>query len=300
LKELVQFQHGELFKAVVGVKIKMSMSEPKQTIFKEALAWSSGALISESLPKVGISKIIIKHNTGTAGGGSYVANTAIENIEILIDGKPMINYGGRKSIAGQISMGIAVLRELYKQMHNAVAMPNELFIIELPDALPKGREIQIKAEMATMASMGITTSYDGTYDVLFETRDLVPKATVVPYIAYQEFSDGATTGNLIHYLNALPYKLRTLIMITYDGTTLADTTYDKLELGKPKDAPYFNGKLALLKEKFQSVSGVSLATGFYIASWKNGIVVPSDTLKMNWYAGTAGTAKYIHCAWLAY
>lgn len=41
------------------------MVESKQQVFKEALAWSSGGLISESLPKVGISKIIIKHNTGT-------------------------------------------------------------------------------------------------------------------------------------------------------------------------------------------------------------------------------------------
>lgn len=41
------------------------MAEPKQNVFKEAIAWASGGLISESLPKVGISKIIIKHNTGT-------------------------------------------------------------------------------------------------------------------------------------------------------------------------------------------------------------------------------------------
>lgn len=212
----------------------------------------------------------------------------------------MITYDGRKSIAGQISMGIAVLREFYKQIHNAVAMPNELFIVELPDALPKGREIQIKAEMATLASMGITTSYDGTFDVLYETKDLVPKATIVPYIGYQEFDDGANTGYLIHYLNALPYKLKTLIVITFDGTTLADDTYDRLTLGKPKEAPYFNGKMALAKELFQSKSGVSLATGFYLFSWKKGIIVPSDTLQMNWYAGTAGTNKRIHCAWLAY
>ena len=278
----------------------MSLVDNKQNVFKETIAWASAGLISESLPKVGISKIIIKHNVGSVGGGAYVANTALENLEILIDGKSMIRWDGRKSIAGAISLGIACLRELYKHMHNAVAMPNELFIIELPDALPKGREIQIKAEMATLASMGATGSYDGTFDIIYETKDLVPKATIIPYISFQEFNDAATVGTLIHYLIALPYKLRTLIILTLDGTTIADDTYDRLEAGKPKEASYFKGKLALLKEIFQAKSGVSLATGFYLMSWRNGIVVPSDTFKMEFFAGTAGTAKRIHVAWLAY
>lgn len=197
-------------------------------------------------------------------------------------------------------MGIAVLREFYKQKHNAVSMPNELFIVELPDALPKGREIQLKCEMATMASMGVSVSYDGTYDILYEVKDLIPKATVMPYIGWNEWDFGATTGDLIKYLNALPFKLRALIIITYDGTTLADDTFDRLQVGKPREAPYFNGKLALLKEFFQAKSGVSLATGFYILSWKGGIVVPADTLQLKFYAGTAGTNKRVHLAWIAY
>lgn len=40
-------------------------NEQKANVYQENIAWVSGGLISESLPKVGISKIIIKHNTGT-------------------------------------------------------------------------------------------------------------------------------------------------------------------------------------------------------------------------------------------
>ncbi len=268
--------------------------------FKRKLAWSSGGFISETLPRdADISRIGIKHNTGTPGGGSYVANTAIENIKIRVAGKEVIVWDGEKSIAGQVSMGIACLREFYKQMHNGVAMTNEYFIVDLPKTIPKGKDVHLVAEMATLASMGITTSYDGTYDLFYEAKPLKGKPWV-PNILWGGWNDGALTGALIHYLTTLPFPLRTLILITMDGTTLADDTYDELLMELPQKPKIFDGEMITLKEEHQRKSGVSLTTGFFMKSFPEGLRVNPDSFKIQLYAATAGTAKKVHWAAICY
>lgn len=270
-----------------------------EEIFKRKEAWVSGGYISETLPPSDISRIIIRHNTGTPGGGSYVANTFIENIKVRVTGKEVINWDGEKGIAGQISMGIACLRELYKQMNNGVSMPAEYFIIDLPAPIPKGKDVHIIAEMATMASMGITTSYDGTYDILFETKPRTGRDWV-PNILWGQWSDADKTGDLIHYLTTLPLRLRTLILISMDGTTLADATYDDIIMSLPQKPILFDGEMASLKEKHQRMSGVSLSTGFFMLSWKNGIKIPAEAFKIHLKASTAGTNKKIHWCAICY
>lgn len=271
-----------------------------EVIFKRKEAWVSGGYISYTLPiDDNIGRIIIRHNTGTPGGGSYVANTFIENFRVRVAGKELIVFDGEKGIAGQISMGIAVMRELYKQIHNGVAMPNEYFIIELPKAIPKGKDVHIIAEMATMASMGITTSYDGTYDILYESRPLKGRA-YVPNFLWGQWSDSNKTGDLIHHLTTLPLPLRTLILITMDGTTLADTTYDDIVMSLPQKPYLFDGEMASLKEEHQRKSGVSLSTGFFMKSWKQGLRVPSESFKLHLKASTAGTNKKVHWHALCY
>lgn len=267
-------------------------------IQKLKLAWSSGGLINEVLPKEGISKVIIKHNTGTAGGGSYVANTIIEDIKLRINGKDFINWGGEGGIAGQISMGIACLREFYKQKH-VVAMPAEYFIIELPDALPKGAEVQLIATMATLASAGMTTSYDGTFDVLYQMEDKILGKTVVPFITWGSWNDGADVGNLLHYLTTLPFKLRLLQFITMDATTIAVDTYDDLLMTFPAN-PIFNGALSSFKGLHEGNSKVALTDGHFMKSFKGGIKVPPESLLLMFYAGTAGTTKKVHWSAICY
>jgi len=264
----------------------------KQHVFKKYLAWSAGGLISETLPRAPISKIIILHNTGTPGGGSYVANTAIEDIVIRINGKELINWGGTSGIAGAMSFGIRALREFYSQKHR-IAMTSEYFEIELPDALPENAQIDIKATMASLASMGCTTSYDGTFDILYETQDKIPAKTLVPYITWGEWAHSNSTGTLIEYLTSLPYKLRALILITEDSNTLANTTYDSLKVSFPK-VPIFDGNMASLRAQFQQKSQMALSTGFFMLSFKGGKKIPPNTFKLEFYAGTAGTAKKVH------
>lgn len=264
-----------------------------EEIFKRKEAWVSGGYISETLPPSDISRIIIRHNTGTPGGGSYIANSFIENIRIRVSGKEVIVWDGEKGIAGKISMGIAAMRELYKQMHNGVSMPAEYFIIDLPKTIPKGKNVHIIAEMATMASMGITTSYDGTYDILYETAISMGRA-YVPNILWGQWSDGDEIGDLIHYLTPLPFALRTLILITMDETTPADTTYDDIIMSLPQKPTLFDGEMASLKETHSSKSGVSLSTGFFMKSWKEGLKVPAAAFKIHLKASTAGTNKKVH------
>lgn len=270
-----------------------------EEIFKRKESYSEGSYISETLPPTNISRIIIRHNVGTPGGGSYVDNTFLENFRVRVAGKELVVWDGEKGIAGQISMGIACMRELYKQMHNGVAMPAEYFIIDLPKTIPKGKDVHIIAEMATMASMGITTSYNGTYDILYESKPLRGKA-YVPNILWGSWGDLAKTGDLIHYLTTLPLKLRTLILITMDGTTLADTTYDDIVMSLPDRPILFDGEMASLKEKHSSKSGVTLSTGFFMKSWREGLKVSAEAFKIHLKAATAGTTKKVHWCAICY
>lgn len=264
-----------------------------EEIYKRKEPYVEGGYISATLPPTNISRIIIRHNIGTPGGGTYVANTFIENIRVRVAGKELIVWDGQKGIAGAISMGIACLRELYKQMHNGVAMPAEYFIIDLPKTIPKGKDVHLIAEMATMASMGITTSYNGTYDILYESKPLKGHA-FVPNILWGEWSDAAKIGDLIHYLTTLPVPLRTLILITMDGTTLADTTYDDIVMSLPQKPTLFDGEMASFKEEHSRKSGVSLSTGFFMKSWREGLKVSAEAFKIHLKAATAGTDKKVH------
>ena len=264
----------------------------KQHIFKPNLAWSAGNYIAETMPKAKISKIIIKHNVGTPGAGSYVANTAIEDIVLRINEKEFINWGGTKGVAGAMSYGIRALREFYLQKHR-IAMTDEYFEVELPDALPLGAHIDLKVEMASLASMGITVSYDGTFDIIYETEDKIPGKTVIPYICWGEWAHGADTGKLVEYLTTLSYRLRMLIFITEDGNTLANDTYDTLTVSFPTE-PIFEGAMASWRAHWQRKSHIALSTGFFALAFKGGKRIPANTFKFEFYAETAGTAKKVH------
>lgn len=269
----------------------------KDITFKINEPWVSGGKITHTLPKEGISEITILHNEVAPGGGTYIANTFVEDIRLRINSKEFIVWDGQSGIAGQISMGIASLRNFYKQLHN-IEMPDEHFIIELPDALPKNAEIQIIATMATMASMGITTSYTGTYDILYEIGDKIPTRQVLPYIAWNEWNFGATTGKRRAFLETLPYKLRYLLMITYDGTTLADDTFDSLLVEFPTKK-VFEGKLPFAKIHHEKMSRVALHTGHYAFFFEGGVKVPSDSLMVEWIA-SGGTTNKVHYVVVCY
>lgn len=279
-----------------------------EIVYEEGITFALGATITRTLPKAeNISEIIVQSTIGALSGGasgSYIANTAIESITIRINGKESIVYNGVSGIAGQISMGIAVLREFYQQMHG-VALIDENYVIELPDAIPKANDVQLIIKTAeNIASLQTaggdrTTIAASTIDIKYKGDDKIKGRVVVPYINWSSYYHGARVGNLPEYLPTLTQPLRKLIMIFHDANVLANDTYDRLIISKGSKN-LIDGSIADFRRNQGQKARIALSTGFLMVSFPKGLKVPASTLKLNFYAGTAGTSKNVHVAWLAY
>lgn len=279
-----------------------------EIVFEEGITFALGATITRTLPKaMAISEIIVQSTIGALSGGAsgtYIANSAIESITIRINGKESIVYNGVSGIAGQISMGIAILREFYLQMHG-VAMPDENYVVELPDAIPKNNDVQLIIKTAeNIASLQTaggdrTTIASSTIDIKYKAQDKIAGLVMVPYINWTSYSHGARVGNLPEYLPTLTKPLRALIMITHDANVLANDTYDRLIISMG-DKNLIEGSIADFRRNQAQHSRIALSTGFLKVSFPEGLKVPASTLKLNFVAGTAGTAKNVHVSWLAF
>ena len=240
--------------------------------------------------------------TGGASG-SYVVNTAIQSIKIRLNGQLIVDYDGLKNMAGIASMGISTLREFYKQIH-VVSMPNDYFIIEFPTPLPANNEIQIIFETASSitaiqtAGGDRTTLASSTLKIIYRTGKIGAR-TIIPFISYTLFSHGDRIGNLDEFVPPTNLPLRKIMMITYDGTTVSSTTYDSLLLTEGANV-LAEGSMAYLRSVQGSKAKVDQSSGHLHIGFPKGKNVKSSTLKIQFRAGTAGTAKYVHFAWLAY
>ncbi|MHA1292224.1 MAG: hypothetical protein ACTSQJ_06100 [Promethearchaeota archaeon] len=250
--------------------------------------------------------VILRATMGALSGGStgtIVVNTAIQAIKIRLNGALIINYDGLKNIDGQPSMAIATLREFYKQMY-VVSMPDDSFIVEFPTALPKNSEIQIIFETASSISAIQTSGGDrdtleaSTIDILYRTGKVSAKS-IIPYISYTMFSHGARTGNLDEFIPPTMKPLRKIMMITFDGTTVADDTYDSLNITEGSNQ-LFEGTMAYLRGIQGAKARVAQSTGHLHIPFVKGKKILSSTVKIQFRASTAGTAKFVHFAWLAY
>ena len=282
------------------------MADGQELIFQQGITFAFGATHTYTLSKAEpVKAIIIRANLGAISGGasgSIIANTSVQAIKIRLNGKLVMDYDGLKNIAGQMSMGIATLREFYKQMH-VVAMPDEHYIIEFPSSIPASQEIQVIFETAGSITALQTAGGDrdtlasSSLDVLYTTGKVGVKARV-PYVSYTQFSHAGRTGFLDEFVPPTNLPLRKLMMITFDGTTISSTTYDSLVISEGSNV-LIDGKLAYLRSKQGAKARVAQSTGHLHIGFPKGKNVKSQTLKFQLYAGTAGTAKFVHLAWLA-
>lgn len=268
-------------------------------IFDEAYAYTPEGLYSKTLTQDPISRIKIKHTVGTPGGGTYVANCAIEFIQIRINGILLLDWNGETGFAGVTSIGIKLLREFYAQLHNS-DMPAENFIIEFPFPIPATAQIQLIFKMASLASMGVTGSWTGTFDVVYE-KDTPGKVVIIPYVTWHDWNDLNKNGHCLHYIPQLPenMKLRYLLFITDDGGTLADDTYARLTISM-QGKILFDGKMVDIQNDQQARSMKAMTTGFFMIPFKGGMKVPNNAVKLDFVAVTAGTAKHIRPAFICW
>ena len=279
-----------------------------EIVLDEGIVFAFGKTITITLPKAeNISEIVIQSTIGALTGGAtgtYVANSAVESITLRVNGKESIVYNGNSGIAGQISMGIALLREFYLQMHG-VAMPDENYIIELPDAIPKVNDVQLILKLAeNIASIQTaggdrTTLASSTIGIKYKSENKIKSRVVVPYINWTSYSHGARVGNLPEYLPTINVPLKKLIFIFHDANVLANDTYDRITISKGSKNIVDNSIDDFRRNQGQN-SRIAQSTGFAMISFPEGLKVPAGTLKLNFYAGTAGTDKNVHVGWLAF
>lgn len=279
----------------------------KELIFREGIAFGFGATHTFTLTKAEpIKAIILRATMGAITGGAtgtIVVNTAIQAIKIRLGSKLIYNFDGLKNIDGQASMGIATLREFYKQMY-VVSMPDDSFIIEFPTALPKNSEVQIVFETAATIAAIQTSGGDrdtlaaSTIDILYRTGKPTAKG-IIPFLSFTQFSHAARTGNLDEFIPPTYKHLRKIMMITFDGTTVASTTYDSLRISEGADE-LFEGTMAYLRGIQGAKARVAQSSGHLHIAFPKGKKIKSSTVKIQFRAATAGTAKFVHFAWLAF
>lgn len=283
------------------------MSE-NDIVFTEGIVYDFGQMHTFTLPKsANISEITIRATIGALSGGAtgtYVVNTAIQSIKLRVNSKDIVNFDGLKDIAGIQSMGIATMREFFLQIHG-VALTDDDFVIELPDAIPKNMDVQLvfttASSITAIQSAGgdRTTLASSTIDILYQSNDKIKGSVRLPFINWTLYSHGARTGNIPEYVPALTLPLRKLMLITYDGTTLSSTTYDELGIEYGHDN-IKKGTIAHYRSQQAKKSRVANSAGHIHIGFKKGMKVPAGTLKLNFIAGTAGTTKFVHLAWLCY
>jgi hypothetical protein len=269
-----------------------------QEIFEEGISFAFDNTITRSLSDIGISKIIVKHNAGSLSGGSsgsLKANSALESLKLKVDNQPLIEWAGLQR-DNDLNLGIACMRELYKQLHKVYPV-DEYYPIDLPDLIPPNHKVDLVIKTAVDIDSiqgGDRTDYDNaTLDLLYEAVDALPGSERVPYISWTNWSYAARTGNIFEFLDPFPYPLRALILATHDGGTLANDTYDTLEVRKPKN-PIFSGNIQDLRAQQQEKSQIALGTGFFMMTFPEGLLVPANTVQFKFNAGTAGTDKNVH------
>lgn len=272
----------------------------RQQLYLNNIDHVSGQQHTYMMPKgKGISTIIIREHGAVGACTTYVANTWLESIRVRIGNKLAIDWGGRDDVAGAISYGMMALRDYYK-MQNKITCTAEQFIIQLPDAIPKNTDIQLILKLAAYASMGCNADdFTGTYDILYEIEDKIKGAVVVPKIQWGNWNDAALTGHRLHYLPAVPFKLRCLILITEDSDTPADDTYETLTIEMDGEI-YYDGELSSLGTQFEKICKVAHTTGIFYLYFPDGIKIPSESFKMDFYASAAGTLKRIHWWTISY
>lgn len=277
------------------------MAKRTQTFIKNKLL-AHGQMYSYTLPRAPISKILMSGVISTDCATGLTANELIEWIKLRINGKEFIEIGG-DSEDGKVPRGIQAFREFYKQKHNGVAMANENWVIELPDALPIDAQVDLIFKVKTQ---GMTTCTDTALvyylDITYELDDKVKGKVIVPFIMGDKFDIGAGSGHQYHYIPALPYKLRSVIMVVEESGTISSSAEDDINdlTVKTPLKVIFDGTLTQLKAWHEAKSGNSLTAGYFIVSFKGGIKVAPNSLLFDFFLDAADTDIEVHFLYICY
>lgn len=264
---------------------------------KIAIAAAGNNLVVRTLPRSIIHAIEFNFNTAldTNDRDGYEEH-AIKTLRVIFNGKQIINIDGLVIADDAEIAGPELLRELIRS--KAGVDPTEGFYkIPFDPPLPPG-DVQFECQFCSAEHMGAAaggTVAAGDFDLEVIIGEGYKGPTKIPYWVSGNFSDEAESGDRYHYLPAMAFPLRILMLCTHDGNARSNTVYNSLELSYLGNV-LWDGSMAKLKNEMQQKSGITNSTGCFIKSFPQGLKVAPETLllKMNLTAGTA-----VFCEWVA-
>lgn len=267
---------------------------------KIAIAAAGNNLVTITLPRTFIHAIEFNTNTAiTVSSGTHEEKYAIKAFRIIFNGKQIVNIDGLVHADDQEIAGPELLRELNRS--KASVDPSEgYYKIPFDPPLPPG-DVQLEvqftsAEHIGAASAGTVTAGDFDLEVIIEPN--YKGKTRIPYWRSSYFSDEAESGDRHHYLPALSFPLRILLLVMHDGGTRSNTAYNSLEISYLGNV-LWDGSIAKMKNEMQQKSGIVNSTGCFMKIFPQGLKVSPETLKLkfNLSAGTAVFVEWIAICW---
>ncbi|GAG53806.1 unnamed protein product, partial [marine sediment metagenome] len=256
--------------------------------------------VTKTLPRTFIHAIEFNTDTAiTVSAGTHVEAYAVKAFRIIFNGKQIINIDGLIIADDTEIAGPELLREL-NQYAASVASTAGYYKITFDPPLPPG-DVQIEIQFTSAQHIGAdgggtVTAGDFDLEVLIEPN--YKGKTRIPYWRSGYFADGAESGDRHHYLPALSFPLRILMLCTHDGATRSSTAYNSLEISYLGDV-IWDGAMAKLTNEMQQKSGVAASAGCFIKVFPQGLKISPETLKLklNLTAGTAVYTEWVAICW---
>jgi len=239
-------------------------------IFRTGIGWSSGASDTIPLPKgKNISGIGFIYRAAALTGGSsgtYVPNSALAKIHLIVGGKTLVRWD-LDADAAQVAYGIGAMRELAQALQG-IANAAEQFPIPLPDALPIDEKIEVFYEWNTIAKIqtagGNRTTNTSTMDLYYVLGDTIPGDEILPYVKGGKKNVGTSTS----YEFTLPateegFLCSYLILVGEDNGTPANDAVEFLEIERGEEK-IFKGYFTDIQQRYREDFSVAPTTGYAV------------------------------------
>jgi len=268
----------------------------KEYSVRSGIAYASGGKESINISEdAEVCRISVRHNSGSFTGGTtptYVANSLIKQLRLLINGEVFLDFGG-DTFTDAMAWGIKCLREFNAQM-NGIADESEFFELQLPDSLPVGAQKTLEIYFNELANISDSnpTAYSGTVDVYIEENDIDGDDIWVLKSQYGKYTIGTgTSGSFKMPAIEKGWEAKGLMFGFEDNDSFSDSALSTIEV-KLLNEIIFQGNIQAMQQKYQRISKLAFNTGMAFLPL-DGRTFNSDELEIK-VTCASGTNKEIH------
>ncbi len=268
----------------------------KEYSVKSGIAYASGGKETVNISEdAEVCRISVRHNSGSFTGGTtptYVANSLIKQLRLLINGEVFLDWGG-DAFTDAMAWGIKALREYNAQM-NGIADESEFFELQLPDALPGGAQKTLEIYFSDLGNISDSnpTAYSGTIDVYIEENDIDADDIYAIKTQYGKYTVGTgTSGSFKLPAIEKDWEAKGILFGFEDNDSFSDTAMSTIEI-KLLNEIIFQGTQQSMQQKYQMISKLAFNTGMAYLPL-DGRRFNSDELEVR-ITCASGTNKEIH------